>query len=527
MTKQLLLWAVAAASLTVQAESVATAIRARGANPAPARTEAAILETPAGELRSDLTLSEFALFPAGIGIFQRQVDGAATAIVEGEDGCLYVKNPIAVYKTNSWLKLDHVEGTTYVANLPQPASAPWDYEGEEMRFNYDRLAYDEDEEYYYPSFSTSQISFNYENGVLTSTGDMAEDEEMPVMLGLTYDGVTEDEKDEAWAWYGVNNIVVKACEATALTELPGSLEAKTCVLSTADDAVPAWVAVDGENIYLRVGEVPGYIAGTIAEGKAVFASRQYVGIADDSHCYFYGATSEFVEDEDYADGGYYHYVAAGSLSFDYLPEGALLKSADAILFNEGNVSLHAVEIYNEPVVKEYTPVAAAPADPVITSFMAYDDFDEYGAIKFELPAISVDGDEISTINMYYNLYLKGSTEPYEFTSANYIDLPASMVNVPYNFSDGGYDFTVRGALHTVVFYVDTPAIGVQSINVCDGTEYRSAIVWSDGESGVGNVALDSNAPAEYYDLTGRRVESPAGGIFIRRQGAHTTKVILK
>lgn len=43
-----------------------------------------------------------------------------------------------------------------------------------------------------------------------------------------------------------------------------------------------------------------------------------------------------------------------------------------------------------------------------------------------------------------------------------------------------------------------------------------------------NVALeDANAPVEYYNLQGMRVENPANGIFIRRQGTRATKVVIR
>lgn len=45
--------------------------------------------------------------------------------------------------------------------------------------------------------------------------------------------------------------------------------------------------------------------------------------------------------------------------------------------------------------------------------------------------------------------------------------------------------------------------------------------------GVENVTVsDENAPVEYFNLQGVRVNNPQGGIFIRRQGSRTTKVVL-
>ncbi len=39
-------------------------------------------------------------------------------------------------------------------------------------------------------------------------------------------------------------------------------------------------------------------------------------------------------------------------------------------------------------------------------------------------------------------------------------------------------------------------------------------------------AEDNAAPVEYYNLQGMRVDKPANGIFIRRQGSTTRKVVL-
>lgn len=48
-----------------------------------------------------------------------------------------------------------------------------------------------------------------------------------------------------------------------------------------------------------------------------------------------------------------------------------------------------------------------------------------------------------------------------------------------------------------------------------------------GDSGVALPAVDnSTAPVEYYNLQGVRVAAPAHGLYIRRQGSQTTKVIL-
>lgn len=44
------------------------------------------------------------------------------------------------------------------------------------------------------------------------------------------------------------------------------------------------------------------------------------------------------------------------------------------------------------------------------------------------------------------------------------------------------------------------------------------------DAGIDDITDDSDAPVEYYNLQGIRVESPSGGIYIRRQGSTASKV---
>lgn len=48
------------------------------------------------------------------------------------------------------------------------------------------------------------------------------------------------------------------------------------------------------------------------------------------------------------------------------------------------------------------------------------------------------------------------------------------------------------------------------------------------DSGVTSAVSDSaDAPVEYYNMQGIRVDSPANGLYIRRQGKTVTKVLVK
>ena len=45
---------------------------------------------------------------------------------------------------------------------------------------------------------------------------------------------------------------------------------------------------------------------------------------------------------------------------------------------------------------------------------------------------------------------------------------------------------------------------------------------------LGAIATDNeNAPVEYFDLRGQRVDNPANGFFIRRQGNKVEKIVVR
>lgn len=47
------------------------------------------------------------------------------------------------------------------------------------------------------------------------------------------------------------------------------------------------------------------------------------------------------------------------------------------------------------------------------------------------------------------------------------------------------------------------------------------------DSAVNEISVDNNAPVEYYNMSGVRVENPSNGLFIRRQGGDVKKVMIK
>jgi hypothetical protein len=82
-----------------------------------------------------------------------------------------------------------------------------------------------------------------------------------------------------------------------------------------------------------------------------------------------------------------------------------------------------------------------------------------------------------------------------------------------------------------IFYTETLAV-VASRGSAVAVSYDEFYFVSDIDlltgAGVKNVSIDnSNAPVEYFNLQGVKVENPSNGIFIRRQGTQSSKVLVK
>lgn len=97
-------------------------------------------------------------------------------------------------------------------------------------------------------------------------------------------------------------------------------------------------------------------------------------------------------------------------------------------------------------------------------------------------------------------------------------------NVPGTYKSG---FVTRSQ-H--IWTYDGDDVNEVQLDVKAGSEYvdRFYVFYTNNNpaSGLNTVEVDANAPVEYFNLQGVRVANPANGIFIRRQGAKVSKVIL-
>ena len=119
----------------------------------------------------------------------------------------------------------------------------------------------------------------------------------------------------------------------------------------------------------------------------------------------------------------------------------------------------------------------------------------------------------------------------KYGTISYVDnnQPASEV-AAYAADENGWEISADGKTATYTVPADAKGINYSIINTVNGVKSEEAklIVGEDGSvSGVQDVLIE-NAPAVYYNLQGVRVEGDlTPGLYIRRQGNTTTKVIVR
>ena len=137
---------------------------------APVRAEEEpIMDVPEGTLYDNMYASSFAYGLGWGDIYIQNVDGGIGKVVEGNDGNLYIYNPISQgyiwFSILPWIKAEPAGDGKYVVKLPQlyiiDVGDPY--------YAY-CMHYDEDEGMPVVE-EEGEIEFTWENGVLTQLGD--------------------------------------------------------------------------------------------------------------------------------------------------------------------------------------------------------------------------------------------------------------------------------------------------------------------------------------------------------------------
>lgn len=458
-----------------------------------------------------------------------RVSGYKASIVEAEDGTVWINHPFTQYETG-WLKADKGVGDTLVVNLPQEVLKGSTSSFYANRFTY-KGSYDENGEAVgeWVADGKNAIKFTYIDGTLNEVPDavfimhgdnkdLVETRAKP-MLALT-------DNEGHWTGYGDYNIAMRKFADTPLP-LPAGLEAKDYMLkynATPDSelATTARVAIDGNDVYINIyPDCPdSWVKGQINDGKVTFKSGQYLGTYETQgvtvYLYFVAGTYTTVND-DSEEGHEYKFEICDEVSMVYDTDAGTFSTADkAIFVNCGKDRIHKIYDYANPSFEIVADRAATPVDPVIIEFIDYDPDEEYGYIEVEAPNKDVDGNFIDMDKFFFRMWV--DNDVYTFSPDDYYCFDEPTMLIPFTFSDEYWDFIYYDdSKHGFTFYFgDYESIGIQAVYTGGGETRYSNVVRNKEMSSTNNIVIDKEAlSTTYYDLTGRIVNNPANGIYIK------------
>lgn len=493
-----------------------------------------ITEQPAGTLHENQTWSSAGYHPFLGNIYIDYPQGIISRYVEGDDGNLYIENPMSAIISHTWLKLVKQDDGTYLAG-PQFVYSE-SYEDTTYLFSAERLVLNDAHTNYVRDTTAGAqhgVKFTLKDGVLQQVTNNSD------ILGLVYE-------DGTWTCYGDFDIKIAPVTDEMVT-LPESVKANAVDYEvtftnsdTTTDKTQTKVAIDGNKIYVKnlaYPTVDEWFVGDIDGTKVTFRSGQYMGPNDSTstHNYFYAGRHTRVYD---SQNHRYDISVSGAdetvLNWDAAARTLTADYADstAMLINHGKDRFYHAVAYCDPQFKVLQAEPKRPANPAFTKVdFTHEASSALNCVFIDIPKEDVDGNYLDPAKMAYKLYLikPGETEAsdFVFTPSEYFGLSEDMVEVPYNYISWMYDIAYSGTVHAIYFYRDLKdyIMGVQVFYAPDeNTKLASDTIWTaripNEVLGVERVNGAATVKAvRYFDMSGRSLSAaPSGsGIYIRQE----------
>ncbi len=369
-------------------------------------------------------------------------------------------------------------------------------------------------------------------GVLTQLGDK--------FIGLC--DATAD-----W-FYMADQHIVYAPQTDEITTLPEDMYVQSYTMTYLSDPTDLTktretvvsIAIDGEDIYmgnLNDNNPDSYIKGRLADGKAIFPTRQYLGPDAYYNGHIYVLTGDAYVDTETYGSPVFNYNLNDEIVFtvDEDARNIVAEWPAAMITNVGPTTLSILNDYVAPALTAFDEVPAVPANPVFTDEdITINSTAGFTVLHFTIPTVDVDGNKLNENKLYYNILL--DDQVYTFDPETYIGFAAAMTDIPYKFQDNvNFDIYISNGRHTVYLYTtEFDRIGIQSFYTAGDEVNRSEIVYVNNptHSGINEFTTGAQVvDTRYYDLTGRELPTaPATGLYLQRATysdgtTATTKVV--
>lgn len=426
-----------------------------------------------------------------------------------DDDCIYVYNPIVLspftgQQMDTYIK-GVKDGDDYLFTFPQPIYEQ-EAEGETKTWYANKLRmeiYDEQHsDYVLDETNTVRMKVNEDGSLECSQAwDQSTD-----LLGILVDG--------KWNGFGGNRLLYRVMNFVA-AEPPADLETEDAEAEYADtdgnpDSAFLKYGIAGNDIWIKgfgLEILPdAWIHGTIDGENIIF--DQYMGLSDRYGQYVFLCGCE------YSEG-----LKLYPTEFAFDKEKMTITCNTNLCLNANNEFYYAFEEFQYCTVKlgseDSDLTSRVPATPVsISKFEQIDAERGQYDMTFEICDLNADGQILPEKRLSFQIILPDE-EVYVFQPYRYSGISQSLSEIAYN-SD--YAFIERaGNERSLTLYdiKDNSDIGVRMQYKDASGSYYSDIRWFKKNSIQTTDASAEIIETEWFDMTGRRIVNPSGGIFIR------------
>lgn len=245
-----------------------------------------------------------------------------------------------------------------------------------------------------------------------------------------------------------------------------------------------------------------------------------------------GASYGIVSQKDpYWGGSYdtynYEFVPSFTMDYDAATKTFSTDTSDSsvLMVNCCPDRVFFIASYISPKITMLHQGPKTPQKPVINVSKSADYDEEYGKgwIEFNASKVDVNGDYMPVENLYYRVFVDGSTTAYTFKADDYGSIKTDTTAIPVTKNDGFY-FTERESGNDYVvsfdyFIEQYKSIGVQLVYHYDGKDYPSEMAYF-GEPLTAISAVMANSKAtkvKYYGLNGRELKGSYKGVAIKKE----------
>ena len=502
---------------------------------------AQMTETPQGKLIDNLYRSTKSWVKKGwTGIKAGRYEGLVSKIVIGNDGSIYIYNPLSGLNSKSWLKLEKQADGKYRAKLPTTIYTDdnGDDDDEESSseriLKLNRMVATGDNDYQPVGGTLNYVDFTWDGKELRMSG-MGQRKQI---WGIAYNNKWESQYGGDWA------MTIEPLNEQLITP-PATATKSQYTVTSKEETSPRIVdaMTDGNDIYLKGLFKSSKLANvwiklTKQGNKAVMQTNQYLGKTlktdfktydsdkSEYHTYaaaFENATTVANELEFSIDG-------SGKLTANKILRTSLGKSSEENITEE-----EYVKSYENLVLIPYSQQAVAnPKTPTLhycSASLSYDYSITTTTLAFYVDNVDVNGNYLNPEKMYYNVYVNDSATPYIFKKSQFVYMDENeMTNIPFNYKDRlNSDFKIDKNERFVHFYDN----GIRTLKVVmvyedGGKKYSSEPMNTAVTTGIENTTFNKTTTEKYYTVDGRQFQQPQKGLNIIKSSDGTTrKVVIK